>query len=80
MTVLCLAAGCSTAVDEYSPVTASTTSAPFVEPLSAILDRPDRPVNIFLVGDGTGISLGGWVYLTVQQLAMKTGRSAQLGR
>ncbi|MDV8023648.1 hypothetical protein [Rhodococcus sp. IEGM 1330] len=36
----------------------------------------DDPVDILLIGDGTGISLGGWVFLTMQSLAQEYGRPA----
>ncbi|OZC75192.1 hypothetical protein CH251_10470 [Rhodococcus sp. 06-462-5] len=72
---LLAAAGCSTP-DTYRPVTAATTNSVAQQPLSSRLAAANDPVDMLLVGDGTGISLGGWVFLTMQGLAQEYGRPA----
>lgn len=74
--VLGTTAGCSSTANTYRPVTDTTTNAVEQHPLSTKLAEPDDPVDILLIGDGTGISLGGWVFLTMQSLAQEYGRPA----
>lgn len=74
--VLGTAAGCSSTADTYRPVTVTTTDAVEQRSLSTMLAEPNDPVDILLIGDGTGISLGGWVFLTMQSLAQEYGRPA----
>ncbi|OZC50992.1 hypothetical protein CH286_05485 [Rhodococcus sp. WWJCD1] len=73
---LVAATGCSSTSDTYRPVTATTTDSVGQQPLSNKLAASDDPVDILLIGDGTGISLGSWVFLTMQSLAQEYGRPA----
>lgn len=69
-------AGCASTADPYRPMTVTTTAAVEQNRLSTILSEPNDPVDILLIGDDTGISLGGWVFLTMQSLAMEYSRPA----
>jgi hypothetical protein len=73
LAVLGVASGCSSSAAEYTPppITASVGAT---EPFSTLLTSLDSPVDILVVGDGTGPSLGGWVYLTLQNLTERSGR------
>lgn len=74
--MLVAATGCGNTSDTYRPVTVTTTDSVAQQPLSSRLAAADDPVDILLVGDGTGGSLGGWVFLTMQSLAQEYGRPA----
>lgn len=74
LAVLVLTAGCATGVDTYRPAAATTSDSPGQQPLSALLSAQEDPVDVLLVGDGTGISLGGWTYLTMQSLGQEYSR------
>ncbi|MFY2791583.1 hypothetical protein [Rhodococcus sp. MALMAid1271] len=74
--ILLATVGCSNTTDTYRPVTATSTDAAHQKPLSTELSASNDPVDILLIGDGTGISLGGWVFLTMQSLAQEYGRPA----
>ena len=73
---LMAATGCNSTSDTYRPVTATTTNDVAQQSLSSRLAESDNPVDILLVGDGTGGSLGGWVFLTMQSLSQEYGRPA----
>ncbi|OZD58423.1 hypothetical protein CH263_24500 [Rhodococcus sp. 06-1059B-a] len=70
--------GCSTASDDYQSTTAATSTAEPTQTFASRLAATDAPLDIYLVGDGTGASLGGWVYLTIQSLAQTSGRPADI--
>ncbi|MBE7191072.1 MAG: hypothetical protein INR66_01155 [Gordonia polyisoprenivorans] len=46
--------------------------------VSDLLEQRDRLVNISIVGDGTGRTLGAWVFAFAQQLGITYGRPAQI--
>lgn len=70
-----LAVSCARPAEEYTPPT-DTAAVAEMRPLGDLLRDPTVPVDIALVGDGTGASLGGWVYLTMQALSQRFGRPA----
>lgn len=74
LAVLILTAGCTTGVDAYRPSAASTSESPGEQPLATMLAAQEDPVDVLLIGDGTGISLGGWAYLTMQSLGQEYRR------
>jgi hypothetical protein len=71
---LMTATGCNSTSDTHHPVSATTTEAVVKQSLSARRAATGDPVDILLVGDGTGGSLGSWVFLTMQSLAQQHGR------
>lgn len=74
--ILLATVGCSNTTDTYRPVTATSTDVAHHQPLSTELSASNDPVDILLIGDGTGISLGGWVFLTMQSVAQRSNRPA----
>lgn len=67
-------AACARPVDDYVPP--PPTGVVETRPLGDLLRDPTVPVDIALVGDGTGASLGGWVFLTMHALSQRFGRPA----
>ncbi|MBJ7289746.1 hypothetical protein [Williamsia sp.] len=46
--------------------------------LSTVLAKTDEPVNLLVVGDGTGKSSGSWVFLAAQSLGQRFGRTVEI--
>lgn len=68
-----LVAACGTSAPEYTP-TSTQPPPPQSRPFADLLTELDDPVDILVVGDGSGPSTGSWVYLTMQEFAVKNGR------
>lgn len=67
---------CSRGNEMYTPPT-TAASAP-VELLSSRLQDASDPSQILLIGDDTGASMGGWIYLVGQALSQRYGRPVEL--